>query len=68
MRKLCPIMSKPIAITNPDGITYSQMHIEYCHETLCRFWIQPFTIEFIRHGGGCAFELAPEMDNGLFRV
>lgn len=72
MTQICPLMSRPVIFTAPDGSQLEKLQDVVCHRERCALWIEAHTIEFpeIRDPvGGCAIAMAPQLNaDGKFRV
>ena len=45
--KVCPIMSKPVALQDPHGGNYVDYPEAVCIGSRCQFWVEARTIENI---------------------
>ncbi len=75
-KKICPIMSGPPVMEDipptPGVPQYRDKRVvstglQECQKYSCQLWLEVYTTEGQRHTG-CAFELQPQMVDGLFRV
>ena len=66
---ICPMMSRPVAITKANGIVVPEMHLVQCQREKCQFWRAIYSTEGLQQSPECALVL-PALSNadGLFVV